>query len=316
MRAQYSSGSEVCLHILDSGKQDSMFQTAFYIYNNTYWTYALGAVLGALMKALKLWWAEESSGELCTRWDWGGARELHFDSFFRWFWSRGHTLRHAAIKTGRKRAKVSGTQTLKQFGPLSSWPSPDCQMPALTVLIWPAQLLNVWFALIWADGLSSRMVLGQPQVPLPWAVPTVTSSPSLPAEEGEPSLLSAEVQEGPPGCCPPGGMQTGLAHLGYSNPSHGCQPRCLHWDSSPRRASLLSQGPLGHQCQGSQEALCVGSYLVLLSSLWAEPHLCIDTKTEAFWGHCGCFSPRHNSPWAHTHMSLVEFLTLLLGGSD
>ena len=127
---------------------------------------------------------------------------------------------------------------------------------------------------------------------------------------------SAEVQEGPPRCCPPGGMQTGLAHLGYSNPTHGCQPRCLHCDSSPRRASLLSQGPLGHQCQGSQEALCVGSYLVLFSSLWSEPHLCIDTKIEAFWGHCGCFSPRHNSPWAHTHMSLVEFLTLLLGGSD
>lgn len=90
-----------------SGKQDSMFQTAFCIYNNTSWTYALGAVLGALMNALKLWWAKESSGELCTRWGWGGAWELHFDSFFRWFWSRGHTLRNAEVKTGRKRAKVS-----------------------------------------------------------------------------------------------------------------------------------------------------------------------------------------------------------------
>ena len=51
----------------------------------------------------------------------------------------------------------------------------------------------------------------------------------------------------------------------------------------PGEPQLLSQGPLGHQCQGGQEALCVGSYLVFFSSLWSEPHLCIGTGCS-LWG--------------------------------
>lgn len=70
----------------------------------------------------------------------------------------------------------------------------------------------------------------------------------------------------------------------------------------PGEPQLLSQGPLGHQCHGGQEALCVGSYLVLFSSLWSEPHPCIGTKAAACGGRCGSFSPRRNSLGTHSYV--------------